>query len=164
MKKAPRWGPLVCVRCREHCASCVGHRLISRNIRQAPIPPKQPQGVLTRLCFANRSRYAEGRTYANLLFASEHLKSLGTLSHWPDSFDQISPVGKQSNPLTFQIAYAPNSSAACCASSSVSNTTGTPFPQTSVELQNAHCAASCCSRHPSKISIRASATMAWSYS
>ena len=39
----------------------------------------------------------EGRTYANyvcvlrshesLSSCSEHLKSLGTLSHWPDSFD-----------------------------------------------------------------------------
>ena len=46
-EKAPRRGPLVCMRCREHCASCAGPCLFSRNIRgYAPDTP-------------------EGRTYAN---------------------------------------------------------------------------------------------------
>ena len=58
----------------------------------------------------------KGRTYANsvcvlrshesLSSCSEHLKSFGTLSHSPDSFDQISPVpiGQKMLPRTFQIA------------------------------------------------------------
>ena len=57
-EKAPRRGPLICERCREHCASCAGHCLISSEHQgRAPDTP-------------------EGRTYANSVCVRQDMPSM----------------------------------------------------------------------------------------